>query len=499
MGSICSICEETLTFKHYAKPVLQVKSTQTGLWNTTEVDQSSDLGISVEKSQKAKLALVVHYAKKHVKRNLRKIFFTWKNFQYLDEDEQRALEDLEIFEEDEHPEVKIDRKILVDAQDKINSENLQVIKECPLYCYAELLPSNKEQAMPLSSLLRFFEEMIDKKYESDTANLLIKRPLASIPDFFLDHLVRVYGLKKLAQKAMWQMMKTLKQLSEQNHSYGKIMCRLLQVYDSQPIPTQLAWFMTRAQFEFKKVLSSKKQLKIRRLEEIHLIEAVNLTYSLFETDKFSRAKAISMLKPKIMTEEEFLMFRIYNKIIRMGNTAEILFSVLDVEGTGSIQLKSFLEYIKKNLEVIMNQADVRMIQGNFDGKDSGVVSKEVFLAKLQVKPFPEYMKNEKLTISKSTFLYTLAEVYKIIQLRDTAFLSSMFTSYKKLKITQSEFSEILSKLETRLHHEQMRDYYEEAVLLNSDYSLDGVLLDALIKVVFKNGIGRRGIRDFSNQ
>lgn len=499
MGSICSICEEKLIFEHQIKTIGHSKPTQTPMWNTDELEQNNQLGISAEKRQKAKMNLVFHYAKKHVKRNLRRALYIWKNFQCLDEDDQRGLEDLEIFEEDEHPEVKIDRKILVDAQDKINSENLQVIKECPLYPYAELLPSNKEQPMPLSSLLRFFEEMMDKKYESDTANLLIKRPLASIPDFFLDHLVRVYGLKKLAQKAMWQMMRTLKQLSEQNHSYGKIMCRLLQVYDSQPIPTQLAWFITRAQYEFKKILSNKKQLRIRRLEEIHLIEAVNLIYALFDSDKFSRAKALCMLKPKIMTEEEFLMFRIYNKVIRMGNTAEILFSVLDVEGTGIIQLKFFLEYIKKNLEVIMNQAEVMIIQQNFDAKDTGVIPRDIFLAKLQVKPFPEYMKNEKLTISKSTFLYTLAEVYKIIQLRDTAFLSSMFTSCKKIKLNQSEFSEILSKLDPRLHHEQMRDYYEEAVLLNSDYSLDGVLLDALIKVVFKNGIGRRGIRDFRNQ
>ena len=62
--------------------------------------------------------------------------------------------------------------------------------------------------MGLSSIFRFFEEMLNRKYDTDLASMNTNRALESIPDFFLRYLSRVYGLKKLAQKALSQMLVT---------------------------------------------------------------------------------------------------------------------------------------------------------------------------------------------------------------------------------------------------------------------------------------------------
>ena len=358
---------------------------------------------------------------------------------------------------------------------------------------------SNEQAMALNIVFRIFEELMDKKYEADQANFLTNRVPNSIPDFFIDHLKRVYGLKILAQKAMSQMMISLKELYDQNHNYGRIICRLLQIYDPQPIPTPLALFITKARHDMNKIIGSKKQGKRQNtLEEIQIIEAINLVYTLFETDKFSRAKGILLLKPKIMNEEEYLLFRICNKIIRMGQTIENIFIMFDEDSQGYLTRGNVIEGVKKILEISLSQQEIEMLNDTIDPKESNCITHDQFLGKLSLKQYLEQTKDQRLTISKSHFLGILIEIYNIVQIRDTAILTSIFKSYKKIKINQLEFLGMIGKIDNKISQDQSFILFKEALLLNDDCSLDGVTSDAFIKVVFKHAIGRRGLRDFRN-
>lgn len=487
MGSICSTGSQHVSVP---KPATSSQSTQTS--SKSEPNSPSP---AVSKSKTSILSFFISKFHKQHKSTIRPFWSKWKNFHEIEISELPILEDLEDFQEEDHPEVKIDKHNLLEANDKLNLENLQMLKDCPLFPYASR--DNSEQTIPVSFLIRFFEEMMEKKYEADLASLQSSRPLTSIPDFFLDHLIRVYGLKKLAQKSMWQILKTLELLQSQGHAYGRIMCRMLQIFDSQPVPTNLAWFLTKARVEFNKLLSSRKGvLRQRKIEEVHLVEAVNLVYALFENDKFSRAKAVSLLKPKVMTDEDFLFFKISNRAIRMGLTCEIVFAVLDTEEVGLVGFKAMLDYLRRTLEVVVNDLEIGILKEVFAVKAEDAIEKESFLNKFQIKSFSEYLKYEDFVVSKAGFLSVLIEVYKTIQLKDIAVLTSLFKQYKKTKLSQPDFKELLLKLDNRLHHEQICDLYEESLIYNSDYSLDGVLLDSLIKTVFMYGIGRRGVRDF---
>ena len=501
MGSICSTGGQQLTAP---KPATSDQSAQT----SPESDPNSPRPSSpsnpsnpsnphapISKAKSSILSFFISKFHKQHKATLRPFWSRWKNFHEIELSELPALEDLEDFQEEDHPEVRIDKSNLAEANNKLNLENLQMLKACPLFPYASR--DNSEQTIPVSFLVRFFEEMMEKKHEADLASLQSARPLTSVPDFFLDHLIRVYGLKKLAQKSMWQILKTLELLQSQGHAYGRIMCRMLQIFDSQPIPTSLAWFLTKARAEFNKLLYVRKAvLRQRRIEEVHLVEAVNLVYALFESDKFSRAKAVSLLRPKATADEDFLLFKISNRAIRMGLTSEIMFAVLDADSSGAVGLKEFLEYLRRTLEIMVSDSEAAILREAFSLKLTGLVDKEAFLSRFQVKQFSEYSKNEDWVVSKANFLSVLIEVYKTIQLKDIAVLTSLFKQYKKTKLAQPDFKELLLKLDKRLHHEQVCDLYEEALMYNSDYSLDGVLLDSLIKVVFLYGIGKRGVRDF---
>ena len=247
------------------------------------------------------------------------------------------------------------------------------------------------------------------------------------------------------------------------------------------------------------MISNKRQAKkLKKLDEIHLVEAINLIYLLFDTDKFSRGKAIQLLKPKIISEDEYLIFRICQKIIRMGQTAENVFSMFDCNSNGTLTKTMVIDNIKKILEISFTDNDIKSLMTILDPKDTNSISREQFLSKISIKHYLEQTKDERITVSKSHFLEVLIEVYHIVQIKDTAILTSLFKSYNKAKINQTDFTEIISKIDNKLSQDQAEFYYNSALLQNSDATLDGVTIDAFIKCVFQNSIGKRGVRDFSN-
>lgn len=437
--------------------------------------------------------------KKNIKADLKEFMDRWKMLDIVELSGSESAGDITMFStDDDMEEFKISEKNVAEAKDIIELENKLVLKENPLLAYTDF-SKKSESAMAFTSVFRFFEEMMDKKYEADVANSLANRPPCTLPDFFIDHLNRVYGLKKLAQKALSQMMISLKILSDQGHSYGKIICKLLQVFDPEPVPTTLALFITKARIDLNKLISSKKQgKKVKRLEEIHIIDAINLVHNLFENDKFSRTRTVILLKPKLMSEEEFLLFRICNKLVRSGLTSEIVFFMFDTESQNEISMNQIYEGTKRCLEMFLTPNEQKVLQKIFGQKEGSLISRDYFCSKINLKTYLEKIKDESLTVSKWHFLDALIEVYKAVQLKDTVVLTSLFQNYKKVKVSQNEFYDMIYKLDSKILPDQYPLIYDEALMKNSDCSLDGVTLDAFIKTVFNRAIGKRGARDFSN-
>jgi hypothetical protein len=508
MGSICSTtteCETVIkTQSLYLNKQTDDKIIQTSfsiqLADETINQEIENITTQVEYwktlHKKSMLHGCIKYMQKITKNDLLQFWDRWK---YTNIGSNIVLsEDIDIINEfNDSQDILLDQTNLDEAKSMIDFSNLVILNENPLRSFVKQTKNN-EPAMPFANLFKFFEDMLDKKYESDVASLQANRQPSSIPDYFIDHLGRIYGLKKLAQKAMSQILVCLEELNRQNHNYGKVICRLLQIHDPQPIPTPLGLFLTKVRHDINKIISSKKQgSKIKGLEEIHIIDAISLIYTLFDTDKFSKYKAILLIKPKFITDEEYLAFRICNKIIRMGQTTENIFSMIDVNNRGVLGKSYLIENMKKILELHTSDQDLVMLGKILDPKDNNSVSRELFLNKISLKLYLDQTKNEKLTVSKSHFLNILIEVYKLIKVSDTAVLTSMFKAYNKIKINPSEFSQLILKLDNKMLQDQINYLYEESILQNSDSSLDGVILESFIKIVFKHAIGGKGLRDFS--
>lgn len=52
--------------------------------------------------------------------------------------------------------------------------------------------------MPYVNIFRFFEDLMDKKFELDNSDIAANKRPQDIAEFMLEHLNRMFGLKKLA-------------------------------------------------------------------------------------------------------------------------------------------------------------------------------------------------------------------------------------------------------------------------------------------------------------
>lgn len=460
--------------------------------------------------RKKTLWAALKYIKRFCQQDMSEALERWK---VLIDDNESTLNktiDLDTSNIYDDNDVKVNQENITLALGIICEEKKAAIHDNPLVIYYDNHKGRGEKAMSYANVIKFFEDMLDKKYEADCADLEAKRAPRTFPDYMMDHLIRVYGLKKIAQKSLCQIIPTLEELNRRRHAYGTLISRLVQVIHHDPIPYQLALFLTKARVEFNKlVLNTEKDIKARgqgiaksenkdKEGMAYLVDLMNLIYNLFENDKYSRAKAISLLKPDSMSTEQFMIFRICHKIIRMGETAEIIFGVIDMDrNNNEINRDQLVEGIRKYLELAMPEDELKILYNVLDPQNTNKISKYTFLNKINLKNYYETSKSHALTIKKSRFLLSLIEVYKTVQIKDTAVLASWFKSTEKTHLDFENFKEYIQTLDPLLSYEEIQSFYNDGLMLNHDASLEGLTSDAFCKVVIRESIGGRGARDFS--
>lgn len=159
------------------------------------------------------------------------------------------------------------------------SESERLIDENVLMSLYQQYRPAKEKPMSYANALSLLNELLDKKLEADNLDASKRRNFRTLSEFTLEHLGRVYGLKKMTYKALCALLPTLRGMYYEGHAYGVLFCRLLQVYDLQPIPDQLSPYLIKARAEFNKLSTSQATDKAKRAS---LSEAVSLVSSFFE-------------------------------------------------------------------------------------------------------------------------------------------------------------------------------------------------------------------------
>jgi hypothetical protein len=67
-----------------------------------------------------------------------------------------------------------------------------------------------------------------------------------------------------------------------------------------------------------------------------LVDVLNFVYTIFETDHISGALMMSSMQPEKLSANEFTIFKICHKMLRLGKDHEIVYAGMDLEGVGAV-------------------------------------------------------------------------------------------------------------------------------------------------------------------
>lgn len=416
----------------------------------------------------------------------------------------------------EEPKVEdeVETANLSSADREIVAQNKQMIENNVIMQSLKTSGFANEKPLSYINLFKFLEDLMDKKFETDRKDLIDKRQPRSMTEFLMEHLIRAFGIQKLANKQLAQLVPALNQLYNEGHKYATFFCRLLQLFHPEPVPFNLAIFLVKARMNFHPLMEKLEKARSVQGKKMNtpssgkthgraaydtagtggtalLSDVIELLYSIFLGDKESGTLALELIKPDLVSDVDFVAYKICHKMAKLGKTPEAIFNMLDKDGGGSIDVIEFIEGTKQDLDLWISDEQIKKFMGTLDETGTGEVTKEKFLSRINMRNLMEWNRSDDWVVTKALYLITLIEVFKSKQRKDTAFLYTEFSKFGTDTISQDQFTQSLVKLDSLLTSERLNDLCEEARQESEEINQSG-----FTSVILKYGIGGFGLGAF---
>lgn len=361
-----------------------------------------------------------------------------------------------------------------------------------------------EKPLSVPQVVKFFEEMMDQKYDADIRDLKNQKPLKPLPEYMLDHLTRIFGLKKLALKNLCQLMPALESMYAEQDPYHLLLCRLIQVMHPDPVPYQLGIFLTRIRVEFMPLMEKHQKDKEARdnrrnlgkkevkgagnpsaPQEAYLVDTIGYIYSLFENDRRSGELMLKLVQPSAIQMIDYLIFKLCHKMSKLGLNIDGLFSMLDPHSFGYIDERDFITKSRRELELWVSSEDLsNLFRSLSDGHRE--LNREMFCSKINYKQYLERCKSDLYVVTRQQFLICLIEVYHARQRRDGVYINSKIS--QDPFFTKEEVIENLRRIEPTLESDRTEELYQKA-LSHAENPEVGVDQKSLLKTILQNPLG----------
>ena len=426
----------------------------------------------------------------------------------IDDDPIAVEEPIEVDEEEEE---KILKNDYVVADQLLNQENLMLIETNPIMISFKLIEGKTDKPMTYMNVFKFLEDTMDKKYETDVRDIKDLRQMRSMTEFVMESLQRQFGIQALALKFLGQFIPGFYQIFNEGHKYAIFFARLLQLFHPEPVPYSLGLFLVKARMDFHPLIDKyeriihdqgqKKGLDKKKAEThgrsayeaagtgglAFVSDVIELVYSMFSGDRESGTRALEIMKPEKISQEDFVCFKICHKMAKLGNTPEMIFNLLDKDGGGTISDKEFILGIKKDLDLWISDNNIIKLLVLLDPAGKGEVSKEIFTFKINMKTFADWGKSPNWTISKANFLTSMVEVYKHNQRKLSAHVNPNFGKFGRPGISKEEFEQLLLMYESTLSPYEIEKLFVEALAI--DPAAGGASFRSTCSIMSKYGFG----------
>ena len=377
----------------------------------------------------------------------------------------------------------------------------------------------KEAPLAYVNVFRFFEELMDKKYEVDQADLAAFRRPRGMTEFMMEHLSRNFGLKSLAVKYLCQLLPALQTLFRQNHPYGTLFARLLQVFHRDPISFKLALFLTRIRKTYNQLVEKtdkekvvhhsgrgisrkKANLTSQQLFEIaasggdaYLADAIYLVYDIFEHCQDYGQLMLKLIKPAAIDVNDFIIFKICHKMAKLGLTPESLYDLIDTKKEQNLLREEFIQGVQQTMDLWVDRADLQSLFSLIDRNTSETMSKEEFVLKINFDSYYFNAKNEYYVVSKSTFLNALTDVYSTMYQHQAARLHMVYSEVGAKEMSHTKFRQVVLSIDPHFDISKVDQMFIEASQKYSDSTSVGQ--DGFCRILLQHGVG--ALRIFETQ
>ena len=321
------------------------------------------------------------------------------------------------------------------------------------------------------NIFKFFEELMDAKFEVDSKDLKARRKPRGMTEFLMEHLSRQFGIKTLAMKFLGQLVPGMQLLYNENLPYAVLFARLLQVFSPDPIPFPLAMFLTKVRMDFHRLME--KFSKDREKKAAVLVKATKgaqpvthgraaydlattggeaftsdvmmLIYDLFNNDPESGELALDLLRPERVSHSDYVLYKVCHRMGKMGLNPEAVFNLIDTDHGGSIDEEEFVQGIKSSLELWIPEGEIRAVHAEL--ATGGALSRNAFLAKCSFDWYYSVVKSEEYITTKCQFLNVLIGVYTRRVRHDTGMLIGLYESKNENPMTKDTLANVLREMD----------------------------------------------------
>lgn len=392
--------------------------------------------------------------------------------------------------------------IKVEAVEKVKKESCKAVEKNVLAKISSIDKEKYDMGMSIMHLMHMFEDFIFTKYLEDIRAIEKKEQPVSMPEFFIEYLFKRNGALSKVKKILNQTAQNFEKYQEKSILI-QIFSSLLQFKTHDPISYHLALFLTRVMLEFDRVKirpkifnfesTAKRQKNALEGGYAYLQKIFPLLLKMFPSRKICSLIMV-LLRPKQVNKEDYVKFLIRYELERREISIDNFFESINLYNLKSLDFLQVFSGLKEKLNLSLPPEYLIIFCSAFDCLSTDTITKSSFAYHLMQSPQEKRLQNKDLMVSKCMLLKIIIEVYKIIEIKSTAYLFKIFDSHNCEKMTFILFFASLKEIQSDISEATARELYEEGLKIQKEFS--GLLREGFSSILTKFGIGHRSLKHF---
>lgn len=325
-------------------------------------------------------------------------------------------------------------------------------------------------ALSKRRIIMLCEGLFEAKYSKDREDQTYGSPPLPLERYIEDYLRVQMGSEQRAWQLLSRLVPGLFRLYQEGDSYGELISRLFSLFHPRPIPTEIASFLIKAKADFRKIEEKSDTGRAT------LWQAISSLYALFPHHPNQGKAALSALRPDTISQDQYLLSLLKQKMTIMGQTAKEVFKSIDTRSKGKIDSETFTQGLCDMLSLWIDPQDLSHLF------PSSIITYKEF-ATLVATTLPE------VDITADRYVVALAVAYDSLIDEQMDNLTSLFYDISSgQELSRLDTQKALARLDPSLTSTHIRSFTlsQSRPLTLSEFQL----------LVFKGKIGGFGVGPF---